>query len=100
MNAGNVARRPPRPGNGVRIDDKIISPIKGSRKKYYQFTTIDDCARLRVLRIYDRLSQKSAIWFLDCVLEKLPFRVETIQTDNGAEFQSGFHWHVLDRVHA
>jgi transposase InsO family protein len=31
------------------------------------------------------------------VLEKLPFRVEVIQTDNGAEFQSAFHWHVLDR---
>jgi transposase InsO family protein len=33
----------------------------------------------------------------DYVLEKLPFRVETIQTDNGAEFQGVFHWHVLDR---
>ena len=27
----------------------------------------------------------------------MPFRVEVIQTDNGAEFQSAFHWHVLDR---
>ena len=35
--------------------------------------------------------------FLDYMLERLPFRVEAIQTDNGAEFQSGFHWHVLDR---
>ncbi len=31
------------------------------------------------------------------MFEKLPFRVEVIQTDNGAEFQSAFHWHVLDR---
>ncbi len=31
------------------------------------------------------------------MLERLPFRVEAIQTDNGAEFQSGFHWHVMDR---
>ncbi len=35
--------------------------------------------------------------FLDYVLEKLPFQVEVIQTDNGAEFKSQFHWHVLDR---
>ena len=90
----------PRSGSGVQIDDKFISPIMGSRKKYYQYTAIDDCARLRVLRIYDRLNQKSTIRFLDFVLEKLPFRVETIQTDNGAEFQSSFHGHVLDRVHA
>jgi len=41
--------------------------------------------------------QKTAIQFLDYVLEKLPFQVEVIQTDNGAEFKSQFHWHVLDR---
>jgi transposase InsO family protein len=34
---------------------------------------------------------------LDYVLERLPFRVEVIQTDNGAEFGSSLHWHVLDR---
>ena len=31
------------------------------------------------------------------MLEKLPFRVEQIQTDNGLEFGSQFHWTVLDR---
>jgi transposase InsO family protein len=30
-------------------------------------------------------------------LERLPFRVEVIQTDNGVEFGASFHWHVLDR---
>ncbi|WUQ09340.1 integrase core domain-containing protein [Streptomyces sp. NBC_00250] len=35
--------------------------------------------------------------FLDYVLKRLPFRVEVIQTDNGAEFRSAFHWNVLDR---
>jgi transposase InsO family protein len=34
---------------------------------------------------------------VDYVLERLPFRVEVIQTDNGVEFGSSFHWHVLDR---
>lgn len=87
----------PEPGHRVQIDVKFISPLPGSRRKYYQFTAIDDCTRLRVLRIYDRLNQKTAIQFLDYVLAKLPFRVERIQTDNGAEFQSAFHYHVLDR---
>jgi transposase InsO family protein len=85
------------PGHRVQVDVKFISPLPGSRKKYYQFTAIDDCTRLRVLRIYDRLNQTNAIRFLDYVLEKLPFHVEVIQTDNGAEFQSAFHCHVLDR---
>lgn len=87
----------PEPGHRVQIDVKFISPLPGSRRKYYQFTAIDDCTRLRVLRIYDRLNQKTAVQFLDYVLAKLPFRVERIQTDNGAEFQSAFHYHVLDR---
>lgn len=67
------------------------------RKKHYQYTAIDDCTRIRVLRIYPRNDQKTAIQFLDYLLERLPFRVEVIQTDNGAEFQGAFHWHVLDR---
>jgi hypothetical protein len=37
---------------------------------YYQFTAIDDCTRLRVLRIYPKLNQQTAIQFLDYVLER------------------------------
>ena len=87
----------PQPGHRVQVDVKFVAPIGGTRKKHYQFTAIDDCTRLRVLRVYDHLNQKTAIQFIDYVFEKLPFRVEVIQTDNGAEFQSAFHWHVLDR---
>lgn len=87
----------PQPGHQVQIDVKFVAPIGGARRKHYQFTAIDDCTRLRVLKIYDRLNQKTAIQFADYVLEKLPFRVEVIQTDNGSEFQSGFHCHLLDR---
>jgi hypothetical protein len=50
-----------------------------------------------VLRIYPKLNQQTAIQFLDYVLERLPFRVEVIQTDNGPEFGFSFHWHVLDK---
>jgi hypothetical protein len=31
---------------------------------------------------------------VDDVLRRLPFRVLVVQTDNGAEFQSHFHWHL------
>ena len=87
----------PQPGHRVQVDVKFVAPIGGTKRKHYQFTAIDDCTRLRVLRVYDHLNQKTAIQFIDYVFEKLPFRVEVIQTDNGAEFQSAFHWHVLDR---
>jgi transposase InsO family protein len=86
------------PGHQVQIDVKFIEPIKGApRKKYYQYTAIDDCTRLRVLRIYPQNNQKTAIQFVDYVLEKLPFIVQVIQTDNGSEFGSSFHYHVLDK---
>jgi transposase InsO family protein len=89
----------PLPGHRVQLDVKFIQPLAGASKarKYYQFTAIDDCTRLRVLRIYSKLNQQTAIQFLDYVLERLPFRVEVIQTDNGPEFGASFHWHVLDR---
>ena len=74
-------------GYQVQIDVKFVAPLKtaarpavGRRTKYYQFTAIDDCTRLRVLRIYPRCDQKTAIQFVDYVLERLPFPVQTIQT--------------------
>jgi len=69
----------------------------GRKRKYYQFTAIDDCTRLRVLRAYPRCDQKTAIAFIDHTLSKLPFQVERVQTDNGSEFGASFHWHLLDK---
>lgn len=88
----------PVPGLQVQVDVKFIEPIEGvSTRRYYQYTAIDDCTRLRVLRIFPKNNQKTAIAFIDYLLARLPFPVEAIQTDNGSEFQSGFHWHLLDR---
>jgi len=87
----------PQPGHRVQVDVKFISPIGAQGKKFYQFTAIDDCTRLRVLRAYPRCNQRTAIQFLDYLLARLPFRVDVIQTDNGGEFGAQFHYHVLDR---
>jgi transposase InsO family protein len=87
----------PMPGHRLQIDTKFLAPIKGKRKSYWQFTAIDDCTRLRVLKIYERNNQKNAIDFVDTVLSRLPFRVQTIQTDNGSEFNTQFHWHLKDQ---
>jgi transposase InsO family protein len=90
------------PGHRVQIDVKFIQPLPAAargkrRRKVYQFTAIDDCTRLRVLRIYPQLNQQTAIAFADYVMQRLPFQVEVIQTDNGSEFGSAFHWHILDK---
>jgi len=84
----------PQPGHRLQLDVKFLERIAGTHKRLYQFTAIDDCTRIRVLKIYDTCNQGTAIRFVDEVLRRLPFRVLVIQTDNGAEFQSRFHWHL------
>jgi transposase len=82
-----------RPGHQLQVDVKFIEPLgqTGRKRKYYQFTAIDDCTRLRVLRAYPRCDQKTAIAFIDHTLSKLPLAVERVQTDNGPEFGTSFH---------
>jgi len=91
----------PQPGHRLQLDVKFLERIAGSRKRLYQFTAIDDCTRIRVLKVYDACNQRTAIQFINEVRRRLPFRIRVIQTDNGAEFQTGFHAHVegLDMRH-
>ena len=84
------------PGLRVQMDVKFLERIPGTGKRLYQFTAIDDCTRIRVLKVYDSCNQATAIEFADQVIRRLPFRVLVIQTDNGAEFQSRFHWHLQE----
>lgn len=86
------------PGHQVQIDVKFIEPIKGApRKEVLPVHGHRRLHRLRVLRIYPQNNQKTAIQFVDYVLEKLPFVVQVIQIGNGSEFDSSFHYHVLDK---
>jgi transposase InsO family protein len=87
----------PQPGHRLQVDVKFLERIPGSRKRLYQFTAIDDCTRIRVLKVFDACNQATAIRFIDDVFRRLPFRVQVVQTDNGAEFQSRFHWHLESR---
>ena len=87
----------PQPGHRLQVDVKFLERIAGSRRRLYQFTAIDDCTRIRVLKVFDACNQATAIRFIDDVFKRLPFRVLVVQTDNGAEFQSRFHWHLETR---
>jgi len=72
-----------------------LAYIQG-KVKTVSIYAIDDATRIRALKIYDKHNQDCAIDFVDYVIAKFPFRINTIQTDNGHEFQSKFHWHVQD----
>ena len=60
------------------MDVKFLERIAGTRKRLYQFTAIDDCTRIRVLKVYDACTQSTAIRFIDEVVRRLPFRVHVI----------------------
>jgi hypothetical protein len=52
----------------VQIDVcKIIPAI-------YQYTAIDDCSRYRVLGVYPRRSAANTLYFLERLIEEMPFR--------------------------
>jgi len=86
------------PGHHIQVDVKFLSlqNDKGEKVKRFQYTAIDDAPRVRSLRVYKQHTQSNAIKFIDYILDRFPFRVHTIRTDNRHEFQSKFHWHVED----
>lgn len=86
------------PGHHVQVDVKVVffKDKNGARIKRFQYTAIDDATRARVLRIYDRQNQINSIDFINQVVDRFPFRIKYIRTDNGHEFKTLFHWHVHD----
>ena len=70
----------PVPGDRVQMDTCKI------RAGLYQFTAIDDCSRFVVAGLARRRSADAAVAFLDQVLEEMPFSIQRVQTDRGAEF--------------
>ncbi len=86
-------------GLHVQMDVKVLSLTSGEGKpiRRYQYTAIDDATRIRALQVYQRHSQANAIRFFDYALERFPFRIHTVRTDRGHEWQALFHWHVEDK---
>jgi len=86
------------PGHHVQVDVKfiMIKDLSGRNVRRFQYTAIDDATRIRALRMYTKHNQNCAIEFINYVVDKFPFRIHTIRTDRGHEFQARFHWHVED----
>lgn len=73
------------PGELIEIDVKHVpGPIKGH--KYQQYTAIDTASRWRHLEIFDEESTFHSIEFLKTVLDKFPYPIKAIKTDNHSTF--------------
>jgi len=73
------------PGELVEIDIKFV-PNRINGKRYYQFTAIDCATRWRYLEIFDDYGNYASIEFLNNLIQKAPFMIKAIKTDNGSNF--------------
>ncbi len=76
------------PGDMVQMDTKHEHLVGG--RDIFQFTAIDVLTKKRVLKYYSSLASKNGADFLNYCLQKFPFRIRNIQTDNGSEFLKEF----------
>ncbi len=78
------------PGQRGQIDVKFVSLscLAGESRehKFYQYTFIDEYSHFRYLEAFEEHSTYSSAQFIRHVVEKFPYAIECIQTDNGLEF--------------
>ena len=63
---------------------------EAAEEKFYQYTFIDEYSRFRDLEAFKEQSTYSSTQFLKHVVEKFPYAIECVQTDNGFEFTNRF----------
>ena len=80
------------PGEKVQIDVKEVPfrCLRGEALKYsrhlYQWTAIDECTRIRFVYGFEEHTPENSVKFLRMLAKVFPFKIETVQTDNGMEF--------------
>ena len=87
------------PGQRVQIDVKYVSApclvgaavenAKENGDHYYQYTFIDEYSRFRYLEAFKEHNTYSSATFIRHCIERFPFAIECVQTDNGGEFANG-----------
>lgn len=84
------------PGEKVQIDVKEVpyaclrGALRRDGKHLYQWTAIDECTRIRFIYGFEEHTPENTVKFLKMLVKAFPFRIRTIQTDNGTEFTYKF----------
>ena len=91
----------------IHIDIKYLPKMPDEERRSYLFVAIDRATRWVHLEIYPDKTAKSAQCFLENVVNKAPFHINKLLTDNGKEFTDRYipngereptGNHVFDRV--
>ena len=88
-------RQPTEPGALVQLDTMHLRPLPGVERR--QFTAIDVVSRCAVLGVRASATAGTALAFLDELIARMPFPVQALQVDGGAEFMAEFEQACEDR---
>lgn len=72
-------------GECVEIDVKYV-PGMVLGQQYFQYTAVDRASRWRHLEIYDEQVNHHSVLFLEEVIQRAPFTILSIKTDNHSTF--------------
>lgn len=80
------------PGEKVQIDVKEVpynclrGKVLKDGKHLYQWTAIDECTRYRFVYGFEEHTPENTVKFFKMLEKEFPFKIQTVQTDNGTEF--------------
>src|SRR3990167_1604457 len=76
----------------LQVDVKYVTPeLSGLPYTTYEYACIDILSRYKMALILPILDESGSILTLKYIVEKAPFNVLYVQTDNGLEYQSQFN---------
>lgn len=81
-----------RPGELLHLDVKFLPALRNARHDF-EFAAVDDFSREAVVRIETEHTSQTASQFLEYVLDRLPYRVEAVMTDNALVFSMRHAFH-------
>lgn len=86
------------PGDKIQVDVKYVpskcmtEELKEKGEKFYQYTAIDEFTRMRYTWFTNEHSTYMSSEFVKRLVRYFPFKIKTIQTDNGFEFTNRLSW--------
>ena len=91
------------PGEKVQVDVKYVPTVCLTKElqergeKFYQYTAIDEFTRIRYTWFTNEHSTYMSSEFVKRAVRYYPFKIETVQTDNGFEFTNRLNWNKSKR---
>ena len=91
------------PGEKVQIDVKYVpkkclsKELQEMEVRYYQYTAIDEYSRKRYTWFTNGHDTLESSKFVERLIKAFPFKIKTIQTDNGFEFTNRLSWNTSER---